>query len=215
MSYATVAELREYLGQVKADAATDAILTGILDRMSALLDLELAKHDITFGTATVATRTVYGDGTDYLKVPAFIAGTVTGVTTISGYTVPTYVEREGLLIATDSTGRLRSVYTAPWYHDRDSDVWTAYGWVKGVPYTVTATYGYAAMPAAVTHVLREANLELAVRTWRAKDAGFSDVIGVEGAGEITIDRSYPLLVNKVLAALKDSYAVSSGSVGVW
>jgi hypothetical protein len=88
----------------------------------------------------MATAVVYGDGTDFLEPPAFTAGSVTLVTAPTGYTVPDYIEQDGLLVVVDSLARRRSLseyaaFPADWPH----------GWTYGVPYTVTATYT-AALP---------------------------------------------------------------------
>ncbi len=212
MPYASLAQLREYLPQLPASSTTDAVLTSILDRVSALLDLELAKAGVVFETPAVGTRTVYGDGTSYLQPPVFVAGSVTGVTTLTGYAVPDYIQEDGYLIVVDEEGRKRTnLYPTPFYVHPD---YGGYRWQRGVPYTVAATFGAGAMPAIVSTALTEACLELAVRTWRAKDAGFSDVVGVEGTGEITIDRSYPLLVKKIIETVNAVHSPPRG-IGVW
>ncbi len=213
MAYASLDELKAYLPQLAGSTNHDATLQSILDRVSSLLDLELASAGVVFGTPAVGTRTIYGDGTSYLQPPVFVAGSVTGVTTLAGYAVPDYIEEDGYLIVVDEEGRKRtSLYPTPFYVHPD---YGEYRWVKGMPYTVAATFGAGAMPAIVSTALTEACLELTVRTWRAKDAGFSDVIGVEGDGTVAIDRSYPLVVKKVLDLIKGVHAAPPSGIGVW
>lgn len=173
MAYASVAELREYLDQVPSGAPVDARLQSVLNRASAIIDREIG---FSFGTAAATTRTVYGDGTDYLRPPAFVSGSVTAVTTLSGYTVPGYVEREGFLVVTyaDTLGPYRGVTALV---GRGAPVG---GWLFGVPYAVAATFGYSSTPPDIV----EACLEIAVDLWRFKDAGSIKSVGVEGAGVV-------------------------------
>lgn len=194
MSYATVEQLRTYLKQVPSSQASDELLQAVLDRATAIIDGELGMH---FGTAAAGTFTVYGDGTGYLAPPAFVAGSVTLVSSPSGVPVPDYVERDGLLVVTDGSGLIQTDA------HRGSPFW---GWASGVPYVVSATFGYATVPADIV----EACLEIAVRIWRARDAGFSDVVGVEGSGAVGYNGALPNLVKRIL----DNYR-ESGSAGVY
>lgn len=204
MSYATVADLREYLPQAKAGADTDTILQGILDSVSALIDAEIGH---SWNTAATDTQTVYGDGTAYLKLPTYVAGTVTTVTTLASYTVPTYVEEDGYLVAVDSDGRKRYLYRGSFYADYDYETFSStYTWRRGVPYTVTADFGYADPPQLVMEVCRQ----VAAHIYRQRDAGFATVIGVEGAGAVEVAQAYSPLVRQMLSLLNDSPA----SVGV-
>jgi hypothetical protein len=201
VAYATVAQLRDYLPQVENTAGNDTLLGRILDRATQIIDTELG---FAFGTATVSMRTVYGDGTDYLIPPVFVSGSVTAVTTITGYSVPSYIEQDGALVARTSAGVLAPLYSYPLL---SGDVAVG-AWLYGVPYTVAATFGYASVPADIV----EATLEIAVRIWRARDAGFSDVVGVEGSGAVGYNGKYPAVVTAIL----DNYkARVPRGVGVW
>lgn len=186
-SYASVAEFREYMDQVASGAATDARIQRILDRASAIIDIETRT---TFGAAAVGTQVVYGDGTIYLEPPVFVAGSVTAITAPSGYTIPDYIERDGLILIVDSSGML------------SDPLWQV--WERGVPYTVAATFGYASIPPVVA----ECCLQIAVRLWRGKDAGFSDVVGVDGGGAVGYNGAYSALVKRLLVQLRPS-------VGAW
>lgn len=198
MAYATVANIREYLDQVPTNAGTTALLQNVLDRATAIIDTELG---FAFGSSAVTTRTVYGDGTDFLQPPRFVAGSVTAVTTTSGYTVPDYVEQDGWLVVTRA-GRLGNQYggatglLAPARYGE--------GWAAGLPYTVAATYGYPTVPADIV----ECCLEIAIRIYKAKDAGFSDVVGVEGSGAVGYSGALPALVRRIL----DRYREGTGSI---
>lgn len=201
MPYATLIDIRRMLQQVEETAENNAVLIDKLAIATQVIDTELG---FAFGTATAGTRVVYGDGTDYLVPPAFVAGSVTSVTTLSGYTIPSYIVSEGMLVVTTLAGVVGSILTYPSLAN-----WRGVGgWLKGVPYTVAATYGYSAVPADI----KECCIELAVRMWRAKDAGFSDVVGVEGGGAVGYNGALPAMVKAIL----DKYAGrASNSVGVW
>lgn len=177
--------------------ALDALLQRILDRATAMIDTYLGFSFTLSGAA--GTQIVYGDGTDYLEPPAFVAGSVTAVTVPTGYTAPSYTVQNGVLIVT-----------------RDSLLGTLYGsealagrlysplggWLSGVPYTVAATYGYSAIPVDIV----EACLEIAVDLWRFKDSGSIKAVGVEGAGMVS-GKGLPATAKAILDArlLRESY----------
>lgn len=202
-NYATVIEMREYLPQLLASGATDATLTKILARATQIIDTYLG-YSFTVASEVASAQTVYGDGTDYLVLPTFISGSVTGVTAPTGYSVPDYIEQSGaLVIARDG------VIGLPYgrgtiYHYGVDYAWPA-GWLSGVPYTVTARYGVAAIPADIV----EACLEIAIRIWKAKDAGFSDVVGVGDGGAVGYNGALPNMVKMVLNQYKHR------NIGVW
>jgi hypothetical protein len=188
MAYATVDQLRAYLKQAGLTAANDDLFEDILDRATAIIDGELG---YSFDTAAAGTEVVRGDGTDYLKPSAFTV--VTGVTAPTGYTVPDYIVKDGHLVVT------RDGITGSWYAREGLYAYTlaypyAGGWQPGVPYTVAGTFGYSAVPADIV----EATLEIAIRIWRAKDAAFSDVVGVEGGGAVGYNGSLPAMVKRIL-----------------
>lgn len=227
MAYASVVELRDYLGQAPAGSDTDVVLDLILERVSAYIDLEL---DGPLPPATVGTRIVYGDGTTILRLPAFVAGTVTGVTSISSVTVPASVEDSGVLRVVDSRG-IQPTYPRcanrfAWMTGYECDVTNGHVvlfggaaaaayWRYGVPYTVAATFGYdLSNGGTVQKALTEAALEIAASIWKEKDAGFSTVIGVEGAGAVNIRNAMPLKAKAIIDALKPKVAKPVG-VGVY
>jgi hypothetical protein len=166
----------------------DAKIQDILDRVTEIIDQELG---YSFGTAATSTRVVYGDGTDYLLPPAFVAGSVTGVTAPSGYSVPSYVELDGILVVKDSSGVLAPITGRS---TLSGSIPTG-NWLPGVPYTVSANFGYGSVPKDIV----EACLEVAVRIWKGRDAGFSDVVGVEGSGAVGYNGKFPALVKEILA----------------
>jgi hypothetical protein len=74
-------------------------------------------------------------------------------------------------VTVDSGGVLQSpFYRNGWRYP--------YSWQAGVPYTVSASYGWGAAPADI----KQACLEIAVAIYRGRDAGYSDVVGTAGSG---------------------------------
>lgn len=184
----SVGALKQYLDQFGGTTDKDATLTAILERATAIVETELG---YSFDAAAPSTRVVYGDGTDFLTLPDN-ATVVTAVTTLSGYSVPDYVHigdllqvtRNGILGYATPLGGLAG-YGYP-----------SGGWQLGVPYTVAATYGYGTAPADITQVA----LEVAVQLWRFRDSGGSTVVGIEGAGAVTVRNALSPLAKGILDA---------------
>lgn len=93
----------------------------------------------TYAPPTEQTIVVYGDGTAYLPLPAYVVGSITAVSAPTGYTVPSYIEADGYLVATDSTGVRRSAIGSPWPVADETRVGSS--WRAGVPYSITALFG--------------------------------------------------------------------------
>lgn len=203
MAYTTKLQVkRSYLPQLLETTEHDGAIEYYIDVASAVIDLTT---QTTFPTAAAGTQVVYGDGTDYLVPPAFVAGSVTAVTAPSGYDVPSYVERNGVLVVTRSglTGR---AYSGP----PSLTYWYPYsGWQDGVPYTIAATFGYSTN---VLSVVEHCACEIAVRLWRFKDAGGSEVIGADAAA-VQVKQQFSPLVQQMLAALEGQQ--TTGKVGIW
>jgi hypothetical protein len=213
MAYATVDELTVYLPQLRATldgededaaAALTSDLEDVLDRATGAVNLYLeVSTDLEPGEA--ATLTLYGDGGLYLTSTTPMS-TVTLVAAPSGHSVPDYVLLDGMLRITDSTGTL--LY--PSYTGLGYPSWGyGGGWTRGVPYSVTATFGPNADDMA--H-LTQATLERAVQIWRYKDSGGSETIGAEGA-IITVRTGWTPATKDGLDAIKRR--LRGNSVGVW
>lgn len=200
MAYATVAQFHARYHQIGGGAADEQLIGEMLEAATAIIDRYVG---YAFGTAAAeaSNLVVYGDGTDYLAIPAYVAGSIEEVSGPSG-ALTTYVERDGMLVAADSDGNV-PVRRPPgilWAGDYVG------GWAEGVPYTVTARWGVTAIPADI----KEACIQIAGRLWQGRNAGYSDVIGVEGEGTFGYQNALPNLVKRIL----DSYRERS-SLGVW
>lgn len=182
--YITAADMRQYLPQVPVDAANTALLDAIAVRATATVNSALG---FVFAGYAVGSRVVRSYGTDYLHLPPHQIGSVTAVV-VGSYTIPAsdYSEQpDGSLYRTTTS------YTWPWGAIR--------GWGNSV-YTVTASYGYGPVPEDIQQV----TLEVAVNIWRSKDkGGFSETVGVEGAGAIRVVSGLTRQQQAVIDAVKD------------
>lgn len=190
--YATVAQLRRELNnQVPAGAEIDTDLERKLIAAETAINSDLG---FSFATAAPGEQVVYGDGTIYLLPPAFVAGSVTMVEQESGLTVPDYIEQGNMLIVTDADGVIVSERRY-----LESYGLSGLAWGQGVPYTVTANFGYSGIPADITEI----TLQLAARLWRARAAGFSDVVGVVGSSAVGYNGQLPAFARLVLDNYRD------------
>jgi hypothetical protein len=143
-----------------------------------------------------SARVIYGNGKSCLEMPEHIPETVRPtITTIQGETPPKFAEYRGMLCVTDSRGVLSR-----------RDVWP-----EGVPFTVTARWGYPQTPADI----REACLVWAAQRARMNSgdtAGMVTSIARDGA---TIQRDdIPPVVRELLKpfVLAETEEDNSGTV---
>lgn len=142
MVYCTPAEVREAGTQITASgpvAATDGYLTKLIERASRFFDLAVGVTPQFFepAGATVSARTFYGDGTNFLRLDAYVAGTLnTTISVPEGYIAPTFIERDGYLVLTTSEGGLFHQWPPfpSWWR-------IGSGWWPGIPITITAESG--------------------------------------------------------------------------
>lgn len=188
------------------DESHDVALQAVLDRAEAFVNSYIDTPS-SLAAAVNGPRVIYGSGTRRLALPVLTAGSVTLVSAPSGYTVPDYIEQDGYLVTTDSNGILYPDY--PVYRPADPFYGGAGVWAAGVPYTVTATFGWNTADMAV---LAEATLQTAVQLWRYKDTGGSETIGAEGA-ITTVRAGWTPLVKQGLDGIKAR--LKGGVGGVW
>lgn len=211
MAYVELADLRGndgYLDQFEQDGtldeSRDTVLTAILTRAEAFVNAYIGTRT-SLAAAASGTSIVYGNGLQTLILPAYTVGSVTLVSAPSGYTVPDYIEQDGALVITDSTG----IVVTPYRYGLGYAYGSSLVWQYGVPYTVTATYGWGADDLAV---LAEATLQTAVQLWRYRDTGGSETIGAEGA-ITTVRAGWTPLVKQGLDNI--AQRLRGYSAGVW
>lgn len=157
--YATAVQFRAFAFQ--SVAADDAKYDALLLRASRLFDRACETEDDHFAVAGAASaRTFYGDGSTYLRLDPYVAGSLTTVTMPTGYEVPDRVElgRDGSFYLVRTFNEDGTLYT-------DRSILSRPGWLVGVPVTVTARWGYAAIPDDVVHVV----IQKAIHLWRTND----------------------------------------------
>jgi len=166
-----------------AEAISDGELTSLIDRASRYFDLLCGVEPGYFEAAgsSAAARTFYGDGTHFLKLDRYVAGSLNATITVpNGYTAPTFVERQGYLQLTSEDGipLTRSRY------------FCAEGWWSNVPITVTAKWGFETTPEDVKHAV----IELAVNLWRETDPANVKLVNLEGQ---PLREKYPPRVKEI------------------
>lgn len=168
MSYASIAEFRQLMDQVPAGATEDALIQLCLDMASQIIDTQIGH---AWAAGVPGTAVVYGDGSAVLIPPTFVSGSVTLVSAPAAYSVPSYTEIDGRLVTVDAGGVIQSPYYRIGWRN-------PYTWLPGVPYTVSASYGWG----AAGNDILDACLEIAIAIYRGRDAGYSDVVGTAGSG---------------------------------
>lgn len=178
MAYATIDDLRGSEGYLETfehdgvlETTHDSVLLAILERAEAFVNSYIGTTS-SLSAAAAATTIVYGNDLQSLSLPPIVPGSVTLVTAPSGYTIPDYIEQDGALVLTDSSGVVVQPYRTSLAFTTGSPI----RWTYGVPYTVSATFGWSAGDLAI---LAEATLQTAVQLWRFRDTGGSKISGSE------------------------------------
>jgi hypothetical protein len=160
-------------GSATVTALTPAELDALIEQASRMFDLECGVPEGYFNPAPIpvaTTRTFYSDGTNYLHLPPYVAGSLdTALTLPEGYTVPTFAEQDGYLVLTSSNGML-----APFSNFYNYSSWP--GWWIGVPITVSAIWGWRETPKDVSAMI----IEWVLNLWRETDPATLKLISLEG-----------------------------------
>lgn len=157
------------IAQATSSAIPNDEVTALIVKASRLFDLICGVEPEYFEPAGVnaTARTFYGDGTHYLKIDRYVAGSLNPTISLpEGYTAPEFIERHGYLVIS-SSGVLSGRF-APYA--------CAGGWYAGVPITVTARWGFAATPPDVNQVV----LKWAAELWRITDPANQKLLAIEG-----------------------------------
>ena len=193
--YATIEQARAYGYQ--STEADDAILGDILPRASRVFDqacgLPPGYFDAYDGVAEAAARKFWGSGTNYLPVSPYLSTYTPTVALPTGWDTPTFVESnpfahpqqatsngEFFLVRTygDDESRFEGLHSvgndlgSNFALDLSSGL--QFGWPEGIKITVTAKWGWDAIPADVT----EAVLEITMAIWRGRDGAFAKVVNL-------------------------------------
>ncbi len=162
--YCTPAEVRRRGSQTTTTALPDPELEALIEQASRIFDQAANVEPGYFNPPAIpiaTNKTVYGTGVNYLQLDPYVAGSLS-ITYPEGYTAPTFIERDGYLVFTTSTG-----FVPPFID--------TYGWLQGIPITVSAIWGYQSTPEDV----KAAVIELAINLWRETDPGSLKLTGID------------------------------------
>lgn len=192
-NYAKLAEVKAYAYQ--GITADESVLTAIIARASRLFDTAANKASDYFAAGDAgqiaSARSYWGDGYDYLQVDPYLVATAPIVTMSSDWTVPNYIEvNDGSQSTLNTPGEFFLVRTYGDNGDRFGSrsrrltTWpyvltntTGFtGWPNGIKVTVTAKWGWTAIPEDVV----EAVCEMVINIWRTKDQAFARAVGLDG-----------------------------------
>lgn len=164
--YCSAEEVRSVATQMTETSIGDEPVEALIVRASRMFDLICGVapgHFEARADGVATTLSVYGNGTNYLKLPPYVPGTLS--TTISvpeGYTAPEFITQNGYLVRSETGVVVRHPSTS-------------IGWYDGVPVTVTAKWGYEATPEDV----KAAVIELAINLWRETDPAFVKIVNID------------------------------------
>lgn len=178
VSYCTPLEVRRRMfggsgsgGSATVTALTPAELEALIEQASRVLDLECGVPERFFNPVEIpiaTSKTIYGDGTNYLRLPPFVPGSLsTTITMPEGYTAPTFTELNGYLV-------LNSSGVLPPFSQFHNCSWR--GWQSGVSVTVSAIWGFRETPADV----KMAVIELVINLHRETDPATVKLTNLEG-----------------------------------
>jgi hypothetical protein len=188
MAYATVADIRQYLNQLPADVADDALLATILERANGIVNDYLTFSFAAWGTVATSKDVLRTVPALWLPLPAHKAGTVPAPITVSS------------LSGRGTTGE-STVLVTDWLEEDDGRLYRDSGWSVGW-YRVSAIWGYGPAPQTVVEV----ELRVAVNIWKGRDASqWQADLGVEGQGSVTYSRALTGSERSILDAVRLQY----------
>jgi hypothetical protein len=183
MDYGNIDDLiRGYLPAVTSDE-DKATLAGMITRASRTLDIRTRREENAFAPAPEesAERTFYGEDSAVLRVSEFVAGSIESATGPSGRTPPAYVEFRRLKIV--------GLHSAT----SDKILTPRVVWERGVPYVVTARWGFQATPGPIV----EGTYQLVRAWWREQGGDLSGAVGDVNQFRQT-ERGFPKAVDDLI-----------------
>ncbi len=161
-------------GSATTSKFPDDELDALIEQASRFFDLECGVEPGYFDAAedTATSKTVYGNGTNYLSLPPYVPGSLnTAITLPEGYTVPTFTEQNDgqvfyLILNRDGV--------LPLFSQFHNCLWS--GWSSGVAVTISARWGFEATPAPV----KMAVIEMVINLKRETDPAELKLTNLEG-----------------------------------
>lgn len=182
VSYCSPIEVRRRASSGPSSGSTSATITALppaelealIEQGSRMFDLECGVLEGYFNPVAIPiaqAKTFYGNGTNYLKLPPYVPGSLNpDITLPDGYTVPTFTEQNdgrSFYLILNSGGVL------PPFDRFHNHFWG--GWNSGVAVTVSAVWGFRETPADV----KMAVIELVLNLWRETDPNNLRLINLE------------------------------------
>jgi hypothetical protein len=189
----TTSDVKLYLDQVAGTSAYDTLLADLCTKVQDMVELYLG---FTFADYTSATTFIaYGKGTPWLSLPPHQIGTVTSVLPevpvgASAQQVPNWVEQPD-----------GDLYLQSWWPEQRG--------FYPQRYVVTANWGYGAWPPSV----KEVGVEVVINLFKEREkGGFTDIIGVEGAGGIAVGyrHAWTNRQKEILDLIRNKYRALTG-----
>lgn len=189
--YGTLARLRaEHLPQVTAGATNDALLTQMLESATAFVNDALG-FAFTGYAASAERKFERNAARTWLHLPYYEAGSLTAL---------------GRRSSTDSTTNAYD-YDADEYEIEADDHTALYsdgGWPAG-RYVATAKWGYGAAPESIVKI----TMQLAADLWAGRDVrSQSNVAGVEGPGQVTVQRAFTWQQYQTIQTVRRQYGLT-------
>ena len=179
MNYATLDEvISDCLPEVKSTTER-AALGRFLEAASRAIDTFTKRPANYFAPAAQpAPRNFAGEGTNYLRIPIHVEGSIDSATgvQVGGHPLTNWIEQGGWLYMTKGFGSLGGV------------------WVRGSLYTVRARWGYEATPADIVMACKDLTTH-----YFNKHRG---VIGQITPSGFVIERDVPPTIKPILAQYK-------------
>lgn len=164
-----------------------------------------------YADAGYTSKTYYGDGTAYLRLDPYVALNPTDPVAVldsdgTALDIPEYYERNGYLVIRDYGAgvpiRGNTVfYRSPWPSENYPvyGVATSFiGWAVDQKITVSARWGFSAIPADV----QQAVIQLAIHLWRTGDPAFT---AISQSGEPYTPPAIPVQVQSIADQYRDRY----------
>lgn len=192
MAYITAAALRLVLpdaGTVADATADDTALTAIIARASQVVDGYCGRTWAT--AATASDRIFYGTGTPKLRLD-WTDDTIASsdVTLPAGWTLPEFVEVRN----TAADYLALQIVDADGFKLPSTVDYAPYIWTEGIPVTINAAWGYAAIPGDVV----EATTIIATARWRETYVGALE----NWQGDVGRDYQIPPNAREILDRLR-------------